>query len=105
MANDVMFEGKERRMAKIEKCLAEYGLASLEEARDLCLSKGIDVDILPELLSGHYEKPPASDAHRGMGIGLSICNTIVQAHGGILAAKNHDSGAEFYFTLPKEDNI
>lgn len=67
--------------------------------------KGIDVDILPELLSGHYEKPPASDAHRGMGIGLSICNTIVQAHGGILAAKNHDSGAEFYFTLPKEDNI
>ena len=44
MANDVKFEGKERRIAKIEKCLAEYGLASLEEARDLCLSKGIDVD-------------------------------------------------------------
>ena len=44
MANDVMFEGKERRMAKIEKCLAECGLASLEDARDLCLSKGIDVD-------------------------------------------------------------
>jgi hypothetical protein len=44
MANDVMFEGKERRMAKIEKCLAEYGLASLEDARDLCLSKGIDVN-------------------------------------------------------------
>ncbi|QEY35372.1 GGGtGRT protein [Caproiciproducens galactitolivorans] len=44
MANDVKFEGKERRMAKIEKCLAEYGLASLEEARDLCLSKNIDVE-------------------------------------------------------------
>ena len=28
MANDVMFEGKERRIAKIEQCLAEYGLAS-----------------------------------------------------------------------------
>ncbi|MBC8570591.1 GGGtGRT protein [Zongyangia hominis] len=40
------FEGKERRMAKIEKCLAEYGFASLEEARDLCLSKGIDVDAI-----------------------------------------------------------
>ena len=46
MANDVMFEGKERRLAKIEKCLAEYGLASLEEARDLCLSKGIDVNAI-----------------------------------------------------------
>ncbi len=44
MANDVKFEGKERRLAKIEKCLAEYGLSSLEEARDLCLSKGIDVE-------------------------------------------------------------
>ena len=26
MANDVMFEGKERRIAKIEQCLAEYAL-------------------------------------------------------------------------------
>ena len=42
MANDVMFEGKERRMPKIEKCLAEYGIASLEEARELCKSKGFD---------------------------------------------------------------
>ena len=46
MANDVKFEGKERRMAKIEKCLAEYGLASLEDARDLCLSKGVDADAI-----------------------------------------------------------
>ena len=44
MANDVKFENKERRMAKIEKCLAEYGIASLEDARDLCLSKGVDVE-------------------------------------------------------------
>ena len=42
MANDVKFEGKERRMPKIEKCLAEYGLASLEEARALCQEKGFD---------------------------------------------------------------
>jgi len=38
------FEGKERRMPKIEKCLAEYGFAALEDARDLCLSKGINVE-------------------------------------------------------------
>ncbi len=44
MANDVKFESKERRLPKIEKCLAEYGLASLEEARDLCISKGFDVE-------------------------------------------------------------
>ncbi len=46
MANNVKFEGKERRMAKIEAFLAENGLGSMEEARDLCLSKGIDVDAI-----------------------------------------------------------
>ena len=42
MANDVTFEGKARRIAKIEKCLAEYNLASLEDARQLCLDNGFD---------------------------------------------------------------
>ncbi len=38
------FEGKERRMPKIEKCLAQYGFSTLEDARDFCLSKGINVE-------------------------------------------------------------
>jgi hypothetical protein len=42
----VQFEGYERRIDKINKCLEEYGIKSLEEARDMCLSKGIDVDKL-----------------------------------------------------------
>ncbi|MBQ9859565.1 MAG: GGGtGRT protein [Clostridia bacterium] len=46
MANDVKFEGKDRRLPGIEKFLAENGLGSLEECRDLCLSKGIDVDAI-----------------------------------------------------------
>jgi hypothetical protein len=40
----VKFEGYERRIAKIEKVLKEYDIESLEAARDLCLSKGINVD-------------------------------------------------------------
>jgi hypothetical protein len=44
MSNNVTFEGKQRRMTGIEKCLAEYGIADLEEARDICLKKGIHVD-------------------------------------------------------------
>ena len=38
------FEGQERRMPKIEAALKEYGMTSLEEARDLCLSREIDVE-------------------------------------------------------------
>ncbi len=46
MANDVKFEGKDRRLAKIEKFLADNDLGSMEECRDLCLSKGVDVDAI-----------------------------------------------------------
>jgi hypothetical protein len=40
----IRFEGYERRIDGINKCLAEYGFKDLEEVRELCLSKGIDVD-------------------------------------------------------------
>ena len=42
----VKFEGYERRIAKIEKALKEFGIDSLEAARDLCLSKGVDVEAI-----------------------------------------------------------
>ncbi len=38
------FESKERRMPKIEKCLAEYGFATIDETKDFCLDKGINVE-------------------------------------------------------------
>ena len=40
----VKFEGYERRIAQIEKALKQYGIVSLEAARELCLEKGVDVE-------------------------------------------------------------
>ena len=44
MSNNVTFEGKERRMPKIEAALKENGIADLEDAKKICLDKGIDVE-------------------------------------------------------------
>jgi signal transduction histidine kinase len=41
----------------------------------------------------------------GLGMGLSISRTIIDAHGGMIGAKNNpEGGATFYFTLPVYKN-
>lgn len=64
---------------------------------------GIDVRILPTLF--HFpmtSKEPCRDSTRGLGIGLSICKTIINAHGGEIYADNRpEGGAQFMFTLPR----
>ena len=40
-----------------------------------------------------------------MGIGLSVCKSIIKAHGGSMSACNSaDGGAVFRFTLPEKEN-
>ena len=40
----ITFEGYERRIDKINDALKEYGIKDLEEAREICLSKNVDVE-------------------------------------------------------------
>ena len=43
----------------------------------------------------------SSDSRRGIGLGLALCKTIIQAHGGEIWAENLlPHGAKFLFTLP-----
>lgn len=64
--------------------------------------KGIPPSNLNALFDGSsYSPSQTADARKGMGIGLSICKTIVAAHHGSLIGRNHEKGAEFTFTLPK----
>ena len=68
---------------------------------------GLNPDVIPDIFSGICHNTGSVDSHKGMGIGLSICKMIIDAHNGYIEAKNHTNGALFLFTLPKkeEENI
>lgn len=69
---------------------------------------GIPQSAMPHLFDGYLTRAehPLSDATRSMGIGLSVCMSIVRAHGGTLRAENRPSGgAALRFTLPIDADI
>jgi signal transduction histidine kinase len=65
---------------------------------------GIDPEIMPRLFSKFATK---SDSGTGIGLGLYISKSIVEAHGGEMwAEKNNDGkGATFSFSLPSVSNV
>ncbi len=68
---------------------------------------GIPEDVLPNIFSPALRsKTHTSDNRRNMGIGLSVCSSIVKAHGGTMSATNaQGGGAIFCFTLPMENCV
>lgn len=51
------------------------------------------------------ETKTLSDSSKHMGIGLSVCKSIIKAHGGSMTAGNlKQGGASFSFTLPEKEN-
>ncbi len=51
-------------------------------------------------------KKDISDSRRSMGMGLALCKSIIEAHGGqIRVASNYPSGATFLFSLPESEKV
>jgi len=69
-----------------------YALVKIKDTGD-----GIDPTIMPRL----FTKFSTKSSH-GTGLGLFICKSIIEAHGGKIWARNNyeEKGATFFFTLP-----
>ena len=62
---------------------------------------GLSPQDLGRLFEPFYTTKP-----NGMGMGLSICRSIIEAHGGRLWATGHESqGALFRFTIPAPTGV
>jgi signal transduction histidine kinase len=61
---------------------------------------GISAENADRLFTAFFTTKPG-----GMGMGLSICRSIIEAHGGRMSARgNLPHGATFQFTLPAIEN-
>ena len=66
---------------------------------------GISPDRMDGLFTGKLGRSdvPTDGSRSGMGIGLTVCATIIRAHGGAISAENRaEGGALFRFTLEME---
>jgi PAS domain S-box-containing protein len=62
---------------------------------------GLETAMLERVFESFYTTKPT-----GLGLGLSICRSIIEAHGGHLwASTNQRRGATFQFTLPRDEKI
>ena len=76
---------------------------------EFCISDdgcGIPEDRISNIFTGYLDRKdtPADGSRNNMGIGLSVCSTIIKAHGSEIFVKNLlPHGAAFYFSLQMED--
>jgi signal transduction histidine kinase len=92
---DALVEASEdRRSIAVSADTGENGNSVLITVRDR--GRGINPEQLPILFDSFF-----TTKRGGMGMGLSIVRTIVQAHNGKVWAENgHGGGATFYVQLP-----
>ena len=93
-------------MSGVEKGVRELRISTVSiEPEGVCVAvqdtgHGLRPESLPRLFEPFYTTKPD-----GTGMGLSICRSIIEAHGGRLwASANEPQGAVFQFTLPISEN-
>lgn len=69
---------------------------------------GIPKEQIDEIFTGYYQKKdiPADHQKHNMGIGLTVCASVIKAHGGEIEAENRkEGGCCFRFALKMEEQV
>ena len=69
---------------------------------------GIEKERLKTIFTGYFETGnlPADNQKRNMGIGLSVCASVIKAHEGEIMVENlKEGGCCFRFTLKMEEEM
>ena len=65
---------------------------------------GIAEEKIKDIFSDFYSIANNQDRKRNHGLGLGICKSIVEAHGGSISARNNENGGvSFTFTIPQKE--
>jgi two-component system, LuxR family, sensor kinase FixL len=81
----------------------ELTLATAVQDTWVQISVGDTGDGVPAEIEARLFQPFVTTKPEGMGIGLSVCRTIIEAHGGRLWVESDpDKGSIFHFTLPRQ---
>jgi len=87
--------------AMADSSTRDLKISSRQASADMILVKVTDsgAGISPDV-AAHLFQPFFSTKSQGMGVGLSICRTIIEAHGGQISMEpNSNRGTTFAFTL------
>ena len=89
---------------------SEIEISAVEKDNEIAITvadngHGIADEIKPRVFDMFYTgAEKIADSRRSLGLGLALCKSIVNAHGGeITVTDNKPHGAVFTFTLPKEE--
>ena len=89
---------------------SEIEISAVEKGNEIAITvadngHGIADEIKPRVFDMFYTgAEKIADSRRSLGLGLALCKSIVNAHGGeITVTDNKPHGAVFTFTLPKEE--